>query len=387
MIEALDAIAEVPDLVESLRTSGLDLGDLIKARNEMDSIHRVSAQAIRLFAPLGWAPSGAMPMTPYAAAIASLASDGKQAAEQILVEAWDNEHRLRRPVQQISVLGHPEEDYRNLFRQRSLLLGKALTHHQTGAYEASIPIVLAQIEGLVADVTGGKLFFSRNPSKAADVVDASAIATQHEALPVVRDYFSAGMDYTASEGSLSRHGILHGRDLGYATRINSVKAFVLLQALVEWAQPLVQAEVAARKAAREATWAGSDEVDELGRRRDAREFLATRLALRYLHSCQMGWHNQLGRYRDDLLPLVESHFVKDGLPAAHGIVMHVQSDGQSWWAWRQTISGWCLGTGAVGPTPSQWFYDAPVPPRDGPNESPEAWGGREHAVLPNWQSG
>jgi hypothetical protein len=383
-VHGLDAIVQVPQLAEVLRVRGVDVRALSGARTEMELLYRVAAQAIRLFAPLGWAPCGAMPMEAYAAAIEALATDGETAAEQVLVEAWDDEHRLRRPVQQISSLGHPEQDYHDLFWRRSRLLAKAYDHHRAGAYEASIPILLAQIEGFVADVSGGKLFFSQRPNKAADVIDATAIATQDEALPVVREFFSASMNYTASEGSLSRHAILHGRELGYATRINSVKSFVLLQALVEWAQPRVRAEVEQRKAAREAAWAESEAVDERGRRRDDREFIATRSALRYLHTCQMGWHHNRGRYRDDLLPLIESHFVKDGLPAPHGVEMRVRPDGQAWWAWRRTVSGWHLGIGAVGPVPSQWFYDAAAPPSSGPDEDPEGWGGYEHAVLPNW---
>lgn len=384
---AFDALRSVPGLALRLGVQGVDLDALTGVQADMDSLHRGAVQAIRVFAPLGWAPCGAMPMNAYATALEALATDGEEAAEQVLVETWDDEHRLKRPVQQISSLGHPEADYHDLFWRRSRLLAKAYDHHRAGAYEASIPILLAQIEGFVADVSGGKLFFSRDPQKAADVIDSTAIATQDEALPVVREFFSAGMDYTASEGSLSRHGILHGRELGYATRINSVKAFVLLQALVEWAQPLVRAEAERRKADREAAWVGSNEVDENGRRRDQREFIATRLALRYLHTCHMGWHNRTGRYRDDLLPVVESHFVKDGLPADHRITMRVRDDGQAWWAWRRTISGWHLGIGAVGPTPSQWFYDAAAPPSSGPDEDPKGWGGYEHAVLPNWFSG
>ncbi|MCA0146662.1 hypothetical protein [Blastococcus sp. LR1] len=326
-------------------------------------------------------------MRDYARAVQVLASDGPEAAEQVLVEAWDNEHRLRRPIQQISVLGRPETDYNDLFFRRSRLLTKAFEHHRAGAYEASIPILLAQIEGLVADVTGGKLFFSGRDDRKADVVDERTIATLNESLPVVRDLYSAGMDYTASEGSLSRHATLHGRELGYDTRINSVKAFVLLQALVEWAQPLVRTEVDKRQAAREAKWAGSDEVDEQGRRRDRREFVATKLALKSLWLSQTMSHRRYGHYRSDILPLVQQQFIKDGLPAEHGIEMDVGSDGQSWWAWRRTVSGWCLGIGAVGAPPSEWFYDGPLPPERGPDEEPAAWGGHVHAVLPNWPSG
>ncbi len=90
------------------------------------------------------------------------------------------------------------------------------------------------------------------------------------------------------------------------------------------------AKVEERKSTREARWAGSDETDADGRRRDTRAFLSTRLALRRPSSGQMGWQNNHSAYRDDLLTLVGAQFVKDGLSVEHGITMHVSQDGQGW---------------------------------------------------------
>ncbi|MPQ96865.1 hypothetical protein GB931_02795 [Modestobacter sp. I12A-02628] len=382
---AVNAIVGDPVLAGVLRAQGFDIDSVVKANAQIDSIQEVAAEAIRVFAPLGWAPSGAMSIPDYTEALRVFATDGPEAAEQILLAAWDSEHRLRRPIKQISVLGLPDKQLHDPFRRRSRLLSKAFDHHQAGAYEASIPILLAQIEGFVVDVADGKLFFSRRDGKKADVIDSATIATMDESLQVVRDLYSAGMDYTDSTGGMSRHGALHGRELGYDTRINSVKAFVLLQALVEWAQPRMGAKIAARQSEQEAASAGSDEVDERGRRLDQREFGPTRESLRWLAICQMGVFRNTGHYDVNRLAIVESSFLRKGLPAKHGIEMHVSSDGQAWWAWRRTVSGWCLGIGAVGPDPlAQWFYDAGAPPAAGPDEAPEAWGGAAHALLPNW---
>lgn len=387
MLQAAKFVMRVPGAKWLLRNRGVDVDALTGSIEGFEGAQRTVAAAIRAFAPLGWAPSGAMPLDGYAAALEALVADGQDAAEQVLVAAWDDGNRLNRPVWQMGILGQPEREYHNLFSSRSELLGKAYAHHRSGAYEASVPIVLAQVEGFVADVTGGKLFFTRRPDKAADVLDDTAIVSLHEALPVVRDYFSKGMDHTADEGSLSRHGILHGRELGYGTYINSVKAFVLLQALVEWAQPRVRAEVDRLKAEREAAWAGSDEVDERGRRRDDREFSATRDALRHLHICQMGHHRNQGHFNAGLMPVVEAQFPKNGLPADHGVIMYVSDDEQSWWAWRRTVSGWCFGIGATA-LDSQWCYDGAQPPAAGPAEAAEFWREQQqgHGILPNWKS-
>lgn len=390
LIRAFDAVTRVPGVKQWMRSRGVDVNALVTARTGLEASQRVIAEAIRVFAPLGWAPSGAMPLSDYTTALQVLASDGQDAAEQVLVEAWDDGHRLKWAVLQLGNLGKPDRHYQELFQQRAALLTKAYEHHEAGAYEASIPIVLAQIEGFVIDATGGKLFFSRDPNKVADVIDASAIASLHEALPVVREHFSEGMHSTTHSGSLSRHGILHGRELGYATRINSVKAFVLLQALVEWAKPRIMAEAARRDAEREATCIGSDEVDERGRRLDRREFPQTRSALRFAHTCHMGHHRNLGHFRSDLLTIIEDHFTEsDGLPTEHGVVMHVSEDGRSWWAYRQTVTGWCLGIGVVGSPDSEWCYDSQEPPPAGPDARPDLWREQRvgNGILPNWKSG
>ena len=121
-------------------------------------------------------------------------------------------------------------------------------------------------------------------------------------------------------------------------------------------------------------YAGSHETDEDGRRLDRREFAATIDALRWLETCQMGWHrNRGGRYRDDLLKMIAGDFTRQGLPKESGITLRVSNDGQAWYAWRRTVTGWCFAIGAAGPPPDQWEYDGPEPPQGFPGQD-RIWG-------------
>jgi hypothetical protein len=121
-------------------------------------------------------------------------------------------------------------------------------------------------------------------------------------------------------------------------------------------------------------YAGVDGEDEEGRRLDRREFKETTDALRWLATCQMGWHrNRGGRYRTDMLERMSNDFTRQGLPQDHGIMARVKKDGQAWYAWRRTVTGWCLAVGAAGPPPDQWEYDGPEPPSGFPGED-SAWG-------------
>jgi hypothetical protein len=77
-------------------------------------------------------------------------------------------------------------------------------------------------------------------------------------------------------------------------------------------------------------YAGSDDVDADGRRLDRREFKETVDALQWLATCQMGWHNNLGHYRPDLLEFLEDDFTRNGLPRPSGMAMRVTGGGQAW---------------------------------------------------------
>ena len=72
-----------------------------------------------------------------------------------------------------------------------------------------------------------------------------------------------------------------------------------------------------------------------------------------------------------------------GLPEEHGIHLNVSDDGQAWWAWRRTVTGWCFAIGANDAPPDQWLYDGADPPNGFPGEDP-AWGDRWGIDAKNW---
>ncbi|QBI21767.1 hypothetical protein ER308_20875 [Egibacter rhizosphaerae] len=202
------------------------------------------------------------------------------------------------------------------------------------------------------------------------------------------------------------------------TRLARLKAFIALLAKVRtrrsslglvklyWTRQMVQAdsvrgamsvvqemmdEAEARQSAAEAEnqrlvdYAGVTGVDSEGRQLDRREFKETTKSLRWLATCHMGHYRQLGRYRPDMLTVIEDPRTFPGLPEDHGIHMHVTADGQCWWAWRRTITGWCFAIGAAEEPPDQWLYDGPEPPEGPPGHDPQ-WGDGpfDLANEPNW---
>jgi hypothetical protein len=116
---------------------------------------------------------------------------------------------------------------------------------------------------------------------------------------------------------------------------------------------------------------------------DRREFKETTEALRWLSTCHMGHYNNRGRYRKDLLDVL-GNFERQGLPADHGITMRVNKDGQRWYAWRRTVTGYVFAIGASEGTPSQWLYEGEEPPSGFPGQDP-SWGDGPYQTPPNWE--
>lgn len=135
--------------------------------------------------------------------------------------------------------------------------------------------------------------------------------------------------------------------------------------------------------ARLVRFAGVDGTNASGRRLDQREFAETKDALQWLGTCQIGWYRSRdGRYRPDLLEIL-GDFSRRGLPDAHGIEMHVRSDGKAWYAWRRTASNWVFAIGAAKEPPDQWLYDGASPPQGFPGTD-ATWGDRPFANSTNW---
>ncbi|OWY62443.1 hypothetical protein B7486_58400, partial [cyanobacterium TDX16] len=163
---------------------------------------------------------------------------------------------------------------------------------------------------------------------------------------------------------------LHGQatlvdrfNLHWARRSAEAGSFrAALAVISEFKEDLAQREREKQEAAdRLVRNAGVDGTDDDGRRLDRREFDETTRALHWIGTCQMGWGRRETGYRADILDVV-GDLSRQGLSGDGGIEVRVSPDGNSWYAWRRTVSGWVFAIGAAGPPPDQWEYDGPQPP-------------------------
>lgn len=228
------------------------------------------AEAVAVFAPLGWAMCERWHMKGTFHAL-RLAAKGVESAEldEVITDVWNKDNQVwlqhaATPIQRWSNSHYP---FKQVLWDRVSLIEKAIAHHQASAYEASIPIILAQIDGMSRNLTGQSFFSKANNDP---YLDDETLAGMETNLPIVRSVFSSDVKESGSYGLVSRHGVLHGRDLAYASRVNSTKTIVLVAALAEYF-PRVADDAGARlRKQHKEQVAGTQAVDDLGRLIDDR---------------------------------------------------------------------------------------------------------------------
>lgn len=335
--------------------------------------------AVSLLVPRGWAVMQ-MDISAVKDAVDAIRDGRPEEADDLLAAQWEGEGewRVKRVGKRVRSMAGTDEELNALFRERARLLDLAAEHHLAGRYDASIPLLLAHIEGIVLDVTGGKKYFTKRPGQKADVVDPHDLAGIDACMAVLQLAYGEDVYATQAKGSLSRHGVLHGRELAYDTRVNSAKTWSVMDAVVHWALPQSRTLADGRRAERQAANAGSKQTDERGRRVDDREIAETRDVLRVLGTSAMGWYGQRGRFRDDLVGGVygATDFTKRGLPKEPGIESRTRPDGQAVAFWRVTVSGWVMGLGLVaeGEHFREYLYAGSAPPAGLPEDQGSGWG-------------
>lgn len=151
-------------------------------------------------------------------------------AEAVLVEYYDTE-AVEWHINRLASV--------DAFRPRQQLVEQALTDYDAGRYHACVPVVLAQLDGMVQHAypegDGESRGFASNDAKleAWDSIAGHATGLEH-----LQDLMLQGRKTTRTEeiDKPYRNGILHGMDLGYATERVAAKTWGALFAAGEWAR-------------------------------------------------------------------------------------------------------------------------------------------------------
>jgi len=216
-----------------LNTSNLDLESRIKELAKNTSSLVTSPDRFNsIFSQHGWIATEDMSVPLMETALKMFDEKGLGDAESFICKSFDDNYFSlhSRRMQALWV-------WKDTPRPRLLQL--AYEDHKQGRYHASIPVVLAQIDGISFD-TNKESFFDK---KSALVIPDS-IAAHETGLKTLSNKTSKPRNKTRANpiDFPYRHGILHGRELAYDNELVSTKCFFTLFALRPWALKCQQVE-------------------------------------------------------------------------------------------------------------------------------------------------
>lgn len=228
----------------------------------------------RALAPLGWAFYGHWHATETARILAMVEAGARHSdVDDEIAEVWNTQQTalLRHVATPLGRFGRGIDlEFQRRCQQRQTLVSEAVACHEDGKYAAAMTLALTQVDGITREVVG-TTFFRENPSATeADYTDDHTLAGIDGNLPRVRKSFSARVDKVGRYGSVSRHGIIHGMDISFATKVNSTKTLVLIGALVEHLEGRASERARRWRSARDRDKSKLQGVDEVGRLLDDR---------------------------------------------------------------------------------------------------------------------
>lgn len=122
---------------------------------------------------------------------------------------------------------------------RAALLRSAFKAHREGEFNLSIPVLLAQSDGVCKDISNRYLFMKeRGTSRPQTAAYVEGFASK-DFMAAALSPLTGPLPVSASERQrepnsqeLNRHAVMHGESLTYGTQINGLKAISLLNYLV-----------------------------------------------------------------------------------------------------------------------------------------------------------
>lgn len=205
---------------EALTKFKSEVDELMAASSVLDLPDHFNAA----FSDRGWIATGSFALDNMRMAVELQQNGETMEAENIILD-WFTEENIRQ------FIINPARRY-HIAQLRSEQLEEALSLYEEERYMAAVPLILIAADGFASDVSGTSPF-----EKNADLTCFDSIAGHQTSLPALMRLLIQGVRKSTDEELTlpKRHGILHGRSLGYANKTVCAKAWLLMLALVDWA--------------------------------------------------------------------------------------------------------------------------------------------------------
>jgi len=232
-IEAMATVkAALPLLKPFMRLLGIDsagieasLQDVEKLRTDIKALSRIPDDFNDLLSERGWIIYDHLDLDVAKKAVALAQSNDFKGAEAHLV-AYFNVDEIRRQLRLLNAV--------TAFHSRMRLAHLAADDHAAGRFHASVPVVLALMDGLVSEISENQRgFFATD----VDLRAWDSISAHDKGLNAIARIFQKTRRKTTTEpiSVPYRHGILHGRDLSYDNELVATKVWAALFAVRDWA--------------------------------------------------------------------------------------------------------------------------------------------------------
>lgn len=210
-----DIRPQLKELAEARRTLVPQIKSLVEAPDEFN----------RLLGNRGWIAYSMMSHERSLGAIDLARAGRHNEADALLADSYDDD------ALQFNLLRMRRLRF---FADRMELAQLAAVDHSAQRYHAVVPVLLAMIDGLSSDVSRqNESIFSQR----ADPTSWNSVVGHPRGLKRLANLMQEPRMKTRTEPITIpyRHGILHGRDLGYANKIVAAKCWSMLFATGEWA--------------------------------------------------------------------------------------------------------------------------------------------------------
>jgi hypothetical protein len=178
-------------------------------------------EALLLLAQHGWYLDFNMPLPSLWEIKKAISSGEINDVEKALIEHFESQ------------LDEIENSFNTQFPHRSHIIASAFKAHRDGEYFLSIPVLLAQTDGICKEVVDQYLFMKKDKKpRTAIYVEQVAADTYKAAIlsPLAASTPIGASEHEREEGFnlLNRHMVLHGESLDYGSQVNGLKAISLI---------------------------------------------------------------------------------------------------------------------------------------------------------------
>jgi len=127
------------------------------------------------------------------------------------------------------------------FPGRRGIIGDAIEAHRNGKYSLSVPVLLAQADGIAHESLNTFLFRGNPPKQFEKFLNTLGAMGLESTLDILvsplRSYSTLGKKAKtplpgSEKGHANRHEVLHGMDTDYSTKANSLRALLLMDYLL-----------------------------------------------------------------------------------------------------------------------------------------------------------